>query len=33
MRQGEILNLTWAQVDFKEGFIQLRPQDCTTNEG
>jgi integrase len=33
MRQGEIFSLTWAQVDLKEGFIQLRPQDCKTNEG
>ncbi len=33
MRQGEILSLTWGQVDLKEGFIRLRPQDCKTNEG
>ncbi|MFP3866817.1 MAG: tyrosine-type recombinase/integrase [Desulfobacteraceae bacterium] len=33
MRQGEILNLTWGQVDLKEGFIKLRPEDCKTNEG
>ncbi len=33
MRQGEILNLTWGQVDLKEGFIRLRPIDCKTNEG
>jgi integrase len=33
MRQGEILNLTWGQVDFKEGFIRLRPEDTKTNEG
>ncbi len=33
MRQGEILNLTWGQVDLREGFIRLRPQDCKTNEG
>jgi integrase len=33
LRQGEILALTWGQVDLKEGFIRLRPQDCKTNEG
>jgi integrase len=33
MRQGEILKLTWGQVDLKEGFIHLRPQDTKTNEG
>jgi len=33
MRQGEILNLTWGQVDIKEGFIKLNPEDCKTNEG
>ncbi len=33
MRQGEILNLTWGQIDLKEGFIRLRPEDCKTNEG
>ena len=33
MRQGEILNLTWGQVDLKEGFIRLRPEDTKTNEG
>jgi integrase len=33
MRQGEILNLTWGQVDLKEGFIRLRPEDCKTKEG
>ncbi len=33
MRQGEILNLTWGQVDLKEGFIGLRPEDTKTNEG
>lgn len=33
MRQGEILSLTWGQVDLKEEFIRLRPEDCKTNEG
>jgi integrase len=33
MRQGEILSLTWGQVDLKEGFIRLRPEDTKTNEG
>jgi integrase len=33
MRQGEILNLTWDQVDLKERFIRLRPEDTKTNEG
>jgi integrase len=33
MRQGEIMGLTWGQVDLKEGFIKLRPQDTKTNEG
>jgi len=33
MRQGEILNLTWGQVDLKEGFIRLEPEDTKTNEG
>ncbi|MHB8069055.1 MAG: tyrosine-type recombinase/integrase [Desulfobaccales bacterium] len=33
MRQGEILNLTWGQVDLKEGFICLKPEDTKTNEG
>jgi integrase len=32
MRRGEILNLTWGQVDLKEGFIRLRPEDTKTNE-
>jgi integrase len=32
MRQGEILSLTWGQVDLKEGFIKLGPQDTKTNE-
>jgi len=33
MRQGEILHLTWDQVDLKEGFIKLRPEYTKTNEG
>ena len=33
MRQGEILTLTWGQVDLKEGFIRLEPEDTKTNEG
>lgn len=33
MRQGEILGLTWGQVDLKEGFIRLRPEDTKTQEG
>jgi integrase len=33
MRQGEILNLTWARLDLKEGFIKLDPENTKTNEG
>ena len=33
MRQGEILTLTWGQVDLKEGFIRLNPEHTKTNEG
>jgi integrase len=33
MRQGEILSLTWGQVDFRKGFIRLQPEDTKTNEG
>jgi integrase len=33
MRQGEILNLTWGQVDLKEGFIHLGPENTKTNDG
>jgi integrase len=33
MRQGEILNLTWGQVDLKDGFIKLAPEHTKTNEG
>ena len=32
MRQAEILFLTWDQVDLKEGFIHLRPEDTKTHE-
>jgi len=32
MRQGEILNLTWGQVDVKEGFIKLEAWDTKTND-
>jgi len=28
-----VVDLTWAQVDLKEGFMRLRLQDCKTNEG
>ncbi len=33
MRRGEILTLTWGQVDLKEGFVKLRAEDTKTNEG
>jgi integrase len=33
MRQGEILNFTWVQVDVKEGFIKLAPEHCKSNDG
>jgi integrase len=33
IRRSEILNLTWGQVDLKEGFIKLRAEDTKTNEG
>jgi integrase len=33
MRQGEILGLTWGQVDLKEGFIRLNPKHTKTKEG
>ncbi len=33
MRQGEILSLTWGQVEMEDGFIRLRPEDTKTNEG
>jgi integrase len=33
MRRGEILNLTWGQVDLKQGLIKLSGEDTKTNEG
>jgi integrase len=33
MRQGEILGLTWGQMDLKDGFIRLHPEHTKTNEG
>ena len=33
MRQGEILFLTWGQVDLRDGFIRLDPEHTKTNEG
>jgi len=33
MRRGEILTLTWGQVDLKEGFVKLRAEDTKTNQG
>jgi integrase len=33
MRQGEIVNLYWGQVNLREGFIHLKPEDTKTNEG
>ncbi len=32
MRQAEILNLIWQQLDLREGFIHLQPKDTKTNE-
>jgi integrase len=31
MRPGEILNLTWGQVDVKQGFINLETWDTKTH--
>ena len=33
MRKGEILNLRWDQIDLREGFIHLMPEDTKTQEG
>lgn len=33
MRRGEILGLTWDQVDLKEGIIRLCPEDTKTQQG
>ncbi|MEM4721893.1 MAG: tyrosine-type recombinase/integrase, partial [Candidatus Methanomethylicaceae archaeon] len=33
MLQGEILNLTWGQVDLREGFIRLALRDTKTAKG
>jgi integrase len=33
MRKGEILNLSPSRVDFKEGFIRLKPEDTKTGYG
>ena len=33
MRKGEILGLTWDQVDLKRGWIHLRPEQTKTGEG
>ena len=32
MRQGEILGLTWGQIDLKEGFVKLEAWDTKTND-
>jgi integrase len=33
IRRGEILGLTWEQVDLREGFIRLEPEHCKNKEG
>lgn len=33
MRLSEILNLKWAKVDMKNGFIKLEPENTKTGEG
>ena len=32
MRQGEIVGLSWSQVDLKEGFVRLKASDTKTDE-
>jgi integrase len=32
MRQGKILKLKWGQVDLREGFILLNPENTKTSE-
>ena len=33
MRLGEIVNLTWDNVDLKSGFIRLKGEDTKSGEG
>jgi len=33
MRPGEILNLTWGQVELKEGFMKLDPEPTKAIRG
>jgi integrase len=33
MRPREIFNLTWGQVDVKEGFLKLAPEHGKSNDG